>query len=258
MANDIIAFSQDIAQQLFDSPESFVVDFDLAWVWLGYTRKSSAKRKLELNFIKDIDYCTKWCNVPHGNGLAASKVEQIMLTIDCFKSFGMMAGTSQGKEVRSYFLNCEKAAKFGYPRQVTGDVFATPTEELMHKATVAINAIFHDVAPELRKGMIIEGVCNVDPSLRPILEPHKPKLLLDEPLLSPTELGALMEPPLSARAMNKLLCDHGLQQPTGEKNPAYKLIGQGHEFGKVVADTARGHGKTVQHVRWYQSVLGQI
>lgn len=51
------------------------------------------------------------------------------------------------------------------------------------------------------------------------------------------------------------MSDRNLQQPTGEKNPAYKLIGSGNEFGKVVADTARGHGKTVQHVRWYESVM---
>lgn len=255
MANDIIAFSKDLAQQLFDSEQVFVVDFDLAWVWLGYTRKSSAKRKLEINFVKDVDYCTKWCNVAHSNGLSASRVEQIMLTIDCFKSLGMMAGTEQGRKIRGYFLDCERTVKTGYPRQITGPVFVTPTEELLHKATVAINTIFADVAPELRKGMIIEGVCNVDPSLRPILEPHKPKLLLDAPLLSPTELGQLMDPPLSARAVNKLLCDRGLQEKTGEKNPAYRLVGAGHEFGKMVADTACGHGKTVQHVRWYESVM---
>ncbi|MGL5063917.1 MAG: hypothetical protein ACRC62_28350, partial [Microcoleus sp.] len=59
-------------------------------------------------------------------------------------------------------------------------------------------------------------------------------------------------------AMNKLLCENGLQEKTGEKNPAYRLIGSGHEFGKVVADTAAGHGKTVQHVRWYESVLTQL
>ncbi len=142
-----------------------------------------------------------------------------------------------------------------YPQSVTGALPASPTEELVTKAKSAIDIIFSDVSTELRKGMVIEGVCNVDPSLRPILEPHKPKLLLDAPLLSPTELGALMDPPLSARAVNKLLCDRNLQQPTGEKNPAYKLIGSGNEFGKMVADTARGHGKTIQHIRWYESVM---
>ena len=104
----------------------------------------------------------------------------------------------------------------------------------------------------------VEGAIALYPQLRPALEPHKPKLLLESPLLSPTQLGALMDPILSARAVNKLLCDRGLQKATGEKNPAYELIGSGHEFGKVVADTAKGHGKTIQHVRWYESVMSLL
>jgi phage anti-repressor protein len=258
MADNIIAFSEELAQQLFDSNDVFVVDFDLAWVWLGYATKASAKRKLSKNLVKDKDYSTSWLNQPSNTASGVSCIERIMLTVDAFKSLGMMAGTDQGKNIRGYFLDCERKAKMKYPKLVTGSITATPTEELMHKATVAINMIFPEVAPELRQGMIIEGVCNVDPSLRPILEPHKPKLLLDAPLLSPKTLGELMSPPISAIAMNKLLCDRGFQEKTGEKNPAYRLIGQGHEFGKVVADTAMGHGKTVQHVRWYKSVLSAL
>jgi hypothetical protein len=142
-----------------------------------------------------------------------------------------------------------------YPRQLTGDIASNPTKELVEKVSIAIDAFFQHINIELRTGMKIEAACNVDPSLRPILEPHKPKVLLESPLLSPTDLGALMNPPLSARAVNKLLCDRNLQERTGDKNPNYRLIGSGNEFGKVVADTARGHGKTVQYVRWYQSVI---
>jgi hypothetical protein len=50
-------------------------------------------------------------SVPHSNGLTASRTEFIYLTVDCFKSLGMMAGTQKGKEVRKYFLECEKIAK---------------------------------------------------------------------------------------------------------------------------------------------------
>jgi hypothetical protein len=37
--------------------------------------------------------------------------EQIRLTVDCFKSLGMMAGTDKGTEIRRYFLKCERIAK---------------------------------------------------------------------------------------------------------------------------------------------------
>jgi hypothetical protein len=47
MANGIIAFSQELAQQLVESHEQFPVDFDLAWVWMGYARRDAAVRKLK-------------------------------------------------------------------------------------------------------------------------------------------------------------------------------------------------------------------
>lgn len=36
---------------------------------------------------------------------------QILLTIDCLKYWGMMCGTEKGKQIRKYFLECEKIAK---------------------------------------------------------------------------------------------------------------------------------------------------
>jgi hypothetical protein len=141
------------------------------------------------------------------------------------------------------------------PTQITGNIPINPAIEYAQTLKGVVEVVFSDLDSGLQKGIVISGVCKKHPELRDALEPHKPKLILDSPLLSPTELGALMDPPLSARAVNKLLCDRNLQQPTGEKNPTYRLIGSGNEFGKVVADTARGHGKTVQHVRWYESVM---
>ncbi|MBW4469245.1 MAG: hypothetical protein KME45_03170 [Stenomitos rutilans HA7619-LM2] len=44
-------------------------------------------------------------------GGGSTHSEQIYLTVDCFKSLAMMAGTDRGKEVRQYFLNCERDLK---------------------------------------------------------------------------------------------------------------------------------------------------
>ena len=38
------------------STEPFPVDFDEAWVWIGYTRKDNAKRALVNNFKEGVDY----------------------------------------------------------------------------------------------------------------------------------------------------------------------------------------------------------
>ena len=106
-----LMFSQETAIAILNSGDQFPVDLDHAWQWLGYSTKQKARKKLVNNFDISLDFLTKWLNVPHSNGLSASRVEKFFLTIDCFKSLGMTAGTSQGKEIRKYFLDCEAIAK---------------------------------------------------------------------------------------------------------------------------------------------------
>lgn len=95
------------------SNQMFPVDFDAFWQWCGYARKDNAKRVLEKNFTLDIDF-----NLRHiaevrkeGKRKVKRQVEQITLTIDCAKSFAMLAQTEKGREVRLYFLECEKRLK---------------------------------------------------------------------------------------------------------------------------------------------------
>lgn len=104
MANDIIPFSQDLAQQLVESLDNFPVDFDLAWKWLGYANKASAIRKLK-SFTSGRDF-NKVVEKTTGRDL-----QRFWLAVDCFKMLGMLAQTEQGNQVREYFLECERAAK---------------------------------------------------------------------------------------------------------------------------------------------------
>jgi phage anti-repressor protein len=107
----MIDFSTETAITLLNSTDEHPVNFDDAWQWLGYSNKQAAKKKLTRNFEENEDYLTKWMNVPHSNGLTASRTEFIYLTVDCLKSLGMMAGTEKGKQIRKYFIECEKIAK---------------------------------------------------------------------------------------------------------------------------------------------------
>lgn len=43
--------------------------------------------------------------------IGGTTTEKILLTVDCFKMWAMMANTAQGRLVRQYFLECEKIAK---------------------------------------------------------------------------------------------------------------------------------------------------
>jgi phage anti-repressor protein len=109
MATDIITFN--FVQDLFESEDPFPVDFSGAWRWLGYTRKSSAKKMLTTNFEEHEDFCSKWCKREDTSASGFSPYEEIRLTADCFKELGMLAQTPQGRLVRKYYLQCERDAK---------------------------------------------------------------------------------------------------------------------------------------------------
>lgn len=98
---------------LIQSGEDFPVDFNEAWQWIGYSRKDSAKSAFEnAGFLAGIDFRFFHNNMEKSkNSKRGRPSEKISMTVDCFKSWAMMAGTSKGKEVRRYFLFCEAELK---------------------------------------------------------------------------------------------------------------------------------------------------
>lgn len=91
----------------FESEDPFPIDFDDVWQWTGYSEKGKAKRALlTAGFVENVDFLPILAKSSGGR-----PAEKIYLTIDCFKMFCMMAGTSKGHEVRLYFLECEKELK---------------------------------------------------------------------------------------------------------------------------------------------------
>ena len=109
-------FSQNLAMVMVQSAEQFPVDFDNAWKWIGCSRKSDAKKALlSAGFIEGLDF--QVLRQTPQNAKGGRPKEFIKLAIDCFKSFGMMAGTEKGKQIRQYFLECEKQVKTVIPAQ---------------------------------------------------------------------------------------------------------------------------------------------
>lgn len=102
-----ISFNQELAIALYESTENFPVDFDDAWHWLGYSAKQKALNTLKNNFEEGVDFLTKGLKTSTGGRPS----DFIALSVDCFKSLGMMAGTEQGKLIRKYFLECERVVK---------------------------------------------------------------------------------------------------------------------------------------------------
>lgn len=100
-------FNIELAKQLVDSEEQFPVDLDQAWEWLGYAQKQNALNTLKSYFEENTDFICSDMKSSTGGRSSHS----YYLTVETFKEMGMLAKTSQGKQIRKYFLECEKVAK---------------------------------------------------------------------------------------------------------------------------------------------------
>lgn len=85
-------FTLVLKQEYMSSNETFPIDFDDAWQWLGYSTKQKAKTKLVNNFKTGLDFnLTQTVKVQNeGTRTVSRPYEEIKLTIDCFKSLAMM------------------------------------------------------------------------------------------------------------------------------------------------------------------------
>lgn len=95
----------------YHKTNDFVIDLDNVRNWIGFDRKDSAKRLLENNFTKDVDYIVK-ISFPHERGKPKSNggrpSEQILMNVQTFKKLCMKAKTKQSEKIHDYFLTLEE------------------------------------------------------------------------------------------------------------------------------------------------------
>lgn len=110
MASSIL--SQEFVFSAIEAEKSgnqFPIDFDDVWKALGYSRKNDAiSRLIETHIIAE-DYIESGLAEYSAKPKGGRPSRKIFISIDCLKSFAMMAQTSEGKEVRRYFIEIEKA-----------------------------------------------------------------------------------------------------------------------------------------------------
>lgn len=87
----------------------FPVDFEIAWYIAGYSRKDSAKRKLS-KMTEGTDF-HRLVEVKQRHQRGAVEVEVFSLTCDALKHFCLLAETEEGRQIRNYFIECEKKWK---------------------------------------------------------------------------------------------------------------------------------------------------
>lgn len=254
-------FDFQLAQSLYNTNDQFPIDFDDAWQWLDYSKKQNAKETLLNNFEEDLDFLRK--GVKSATGGRPS--EWLVMTIDCFKSMAMMAGTPKGKEVRKYFLECEKIAKDKLAQTVTKEIDSV---ELVRKYALVLDTIFSGVTiePSLIAGLKLNTAQKYLPEVSKELEPARQLLInstAKEPILmTVTQLGKLMSPPLKASDLNNLLIQKGYQTKNtnkkSQKDLTYLPTDKAKDHCSITLASGTNNNTTYQQLRWYNTIINLI
>ena len=86
---------ENLKLQLSVERKDFFIPFNDVWQLMGYKERAIALEELRIGLDKEIDY------LQFGN-------DGILLSINGFKMFCMMADTPQGTIARRYFIDQEK------------------------------------------------------------------------------------------------------------------------------------------------------
>lgn len=135
----------------------FVVDFDDVWKNVDFTQKANAKRLLEKHFTDKIDYVIVFFPKEEllQSQLGGRPKETILLTVDCFKNFCMIASTPKSKTIRAYYIKMEN---------VMHEYFKTKSEELQNALDVSMKETAikrHEVLIESNKNKWVVYFCRI-------------------------------------------------------------------------------------------------
>jgi phage anti-repressor protein/uncharacterized C2H2 Zn-finger protein len=154
ISKGLVKTSLDFAEKFmftFDSKEQFPINIEVLIEMKVYDRKDHCKTKLNKNFILDTDFKVQKAT-PENSGVAKKGgsgllKENIMLTVDCFKSMCMLANSETGKQVKNYYLDLEKIFKEYILRDIQSmqkTIETVVNENLKIKSTYSHLAELHD------------------------------------------------------------------------------------------------------------------
>jgi len=139
----------------------FVVEFDTVWKNIDFSTRGNAKRILLKNFTEHIDYkisTYQLGEVTIKNLGGAGHKETILLTVDCFKNFCMLAATSKAKEIRCYYIKMENIMHEYYKS------FEIKNTELYASLQISMKETFikrHEVLIESNKNKWVVYFCRI-------------------------------------------------------------------------------------------------
>lgn len=181
------------------------------------------------------------------------------VTLDMAKELSMVERNAKGKQARQYFIACEKRAQ-AKARHVSPAARTDVGREyrLMMQANVrwARMAGLTGNQALLAANQATTALTGIDTlGLLGVPRLTAPQ---NEALLTPSDIGKRLDN-ISARAVNLLLCEQGLQDAfrDAKGHVYYEATEDGIAAGGVMQDTGKRHssGTPVRQLRWASSVI---
>ena len=139
------------------------------------------------------------------------------------------------------------------------------TRELIEQVTLAFDCIFSkmNIEEALVAGLKLNAIKELVPELASQIEPARQLLInstaKEHKLLTVTQLGKLLNPPLTAVKTNQLLIAKGYQvknpNKKSKKDLSYLPTDKAKDHCSVTLATGATKADTYQQLRWYDSIV---
>ena len=115
---------ETLYQQAAASEQEFCIDLEgeapdgrPVWEWMGYSTKGNAKASLS-KLVEGVDFLLMEAH-KQTNGRGGHNREIAIFSREGFKQWGMLAGTDRGRQIRLYFIECEKRLQLSMSQPTT-------------------------------------------------------------------------------------------------------------------------------------------
>jgi phage anti-repressor protein len=236
-----------INEQTFGDELRQAVDARDLHVYLDVKRDftSWVKERIDkFGFVDGVDYLLTKIGEQHDSGLKYRSV--YYLTLDVAKEFAMLHNNEKGREVRRYFIECEKKLKLVSSKPMPA-VLEVSTEMLGLAKLFGLEGNQALLAADKATFKTI----GVSP-----LKLLEMPLVADERILTPTEIGKLLGG-LNPRRVNNQLVLEGYQY----KNEAgiWTITDKGKPYAVLLdVGKSRSDGTPVQQIKWKESIINNL
>jgi phage anti-repressor protein len=182
------------------------------------------------------------------NPLGGRPIKEYALSLDMAKHISMLERSDIGRKVRQYFIDIEKKIRSSNVVSARFEDFAKIAKLCGledNQAILAANKAIRKLYSQDTLGLLEITLQSPDQELQ----------------LTATDLGAKIEPKLSAVAFNRLLESRGFQESfrNSKGKLCYRLTTKGKKYG-VYLDTGKKHsdGTPVQQIKWKENIISNL